>query len=297
MGAGLAASEMITADTRLWHSSKSTCRLAMVADDSPHAVQIAGSEPAMMAQAAQAAVARGADIIDINMGCPAKKVCNKAAGSALLRDERLVADILTAVIAAVAVPVTLKIRTGWSPTEKNAVSVARIAEDCGIAALAVHGRTRACRFNGVAEYDTVAAVVDSVSIPVIANGDIDSAVKASQVLDCTGAAAVMVGRAAQGNPWLFQEINTYLATHQLPATPTAAERSALMLEHLDALADFYGEFMGVKIARKHIGWYLQTQPNACTFRQTFNRLDSTHTQKMAVRDYFAQHHTTEEIAA
>lgn len=300
MGAGLAASEMVTSDTRLWHSQKSSSRLAGLAnmsDAEPRTVQIAGGEPAMMAEAARAAVERGAQIVDINMGCPAKKVCKKAAGSALLRDEQLVSDILQAVTSAVAVPVTLKIRTGWSPAEKNALTVARIAEDHGIAALAVHGRTRACRFNGSAEYDTIAALVESVSMPVIANGDIDSASKARDVLEHTGAAAVMIGRAAQGNPWIFREINAFIAAGELPAAPTAAERSQLMLEHLDALHDFYGEFMGIRIARKHIGWYLQAQPNGSEFRQTFNRLESTQTQKVAVREYFAQRHTDEEIAA
>lgn len=297
LGAGLAASEMVTSDTRLWHSRKSSARLFREAQDVPHAVQIAGSEPAMMAAAACAAVQSGAQIIDINMGCPAKKVCKKAAGSALLRDESLVAEILQAVTGAVDVPVTLKIRTGWSPAEKNALTVARIAEDCGIVALAVHGRTRACRFNGCAEYDTVAAIVQAVSIPVIANGDIDSPQKARQVLDHTGAAAVMIGRAAQGNPWIFKAINNYLATGQLPPAPGAAERSDLMLEHLNALYSFYGATMGVRIARKHIGWYLQAQPDACEFRQTFNRLESTQMQKTAVRAYFAQSHIKEEIAA
>lgn len=297
MGAGLAASEMVTSDTRLWNSQKSSTRLTWEQDESPRAIQIAGSEPDMMAEAASGAVARGAQIVDINMGCPAKKVCKKAAGSALLRDERLVADILQAVTRAVDVPVTLKIRTGWSPAERNALAIARIAEDHGIAALAIHGRTRACRFQGSAEYDTMAAVAQSISIPVVANGDIQSPQNARYVLDYTGAAAVMVGRAAQGNPWIFREINGFLATGEIPAAPSARERSRVMLEHLDALYEFYGEFMGVKIARKHIGWYLQAQPDACEFRQTFNRLESTQTQKMAVRDYFAQRHDNEEIAA
>lgn len=300
MGAGLATSEMVTSDTRLWNSQKSSSRLAGLAgtaDAEPRSIQIAGGEAAMMAEAARAAVALGAQIVDINMGCPAKKVCKKAAGSALLRDEQLVADILRAVTTAVEVPVTLKIRTGWSPSEKNALTIARIAEDHGIAALAVHGRTRACRFNGNAEYDTIAQVVESVSMPVIANGDIDTPDKARDVLEKTGAAAVMIGRAAQGNPWIFREINAFIATGEPPAAPSTAERSELMLEHLDALHRFYGDFMGVRIARKHIGWYLQAQPDGSEFRHIFNRLESTQTQKVAVRDYFAQRHTDEEIAA
>ncbi len=301
LGAGLAASEMVTSDTRLWHSRKSSTRLVEDGDHTPHTVQIAGGDPAMMANAARAAADQGARIIDINMGCPAKKVCKRDAGSALLRDESLVASILLAVTAAVDVPVTLKIRTGWSPSEKNALTIARIAEDCGIVALAVHGRTRACRFNGIAEYDTVAAVAQSVAMPVIANGDIDSPQKARQVLEYTGAAAVMVGRAAQGNPWIFAAINEYLATGQVPAAPSVAERATLILEHLEALHDFYGATMGVRIARKHIGWYLlgehEQAHSAREFRQKFNQLDTTHTQKTAVRDYFAQRHIKEEIAA
>jgi tRNA-dihydrouridine synthase B len=310
LGAGLAASEMLTSDTRLWHSQKSSARLMIDGDEAPRAIQIAGSEPAAMAEAARAAVLRGAQIIDINMGCPAKKVCRKAAGSALLRDEDLVTDILQAVTAAADVPVTLKIRTGWSPSEKNALTIARIAEDCGIVALAVHGRTRACRFGGSAEYDTMAAIAQSVSIPVIANGDIDSPLKARQVLDYTGAAAVMVGRAAQGNPWIFQAINCFLETGESATAPSVSERGDLILEHLNALHDFYGASMGMKIARKHIGWYFQyeaqhepqqdpglTESGISEFRRRFNRLESTQTQKMAVRHYFAQRLIKEEIAA
>ncbi len=314
LGAGLAASEMLTSDTRLWHSQKSSARLMIDADEAPRAIQIAGSEPAAMAEASQGAVLRGAQIIDINMGCPAKKVCRKAAGSALLRDERLVTEILQAVTAAVDVPVTLKIRTGWSPNEKNALTIARIAEDCGIVALAVHGRTRACRFTGNAEYDTMAAIAQAVSIPVIANGDIDSPLKARRVLDHTGAAAVMVGRAAQGNPWIFKAINCFLETGKPATAPSVSERGDLILEHLNALHDFYGASMGMRIARKHIGWYFQqelqqelqqepqrdpgqSQSETLEFRHRFNRLESIQTQKMAVRHYFAQRLIKEEIAA
>src|SRR5690606_23453680 len=211
-------------------------------------------DPQMMAEAARQQVALGAQIIDINMGCPAKKVCRRAAGSALLRDEALVADILRTVVAAVEVPVSLKIRTGWSPEQRNAVSIARIAEDAGIQALAIHGRTRACRFEGPVEYDTIAAVTAAVDIPVIANGDIDSPQRASAVLRHTGASAIMVGRAAQGRPWLLGQIADYLESGRLSGPPSISEQAAILLAHLRALHDFYGEPQGVRIARKHIGW-------------------------------------------
>lgn len=255
-GAALTPSEMVTSDVRLWNSTKSRQRLRQESAESPRVVQIVGYDPAMLAQAARQQVESGAELIDINMGCPAKKVCKRAAGSALLRDEPLVAAILKAVTAAVEVPVTLKIRTGWSPEERNGVTIARLAEQAGIASLAVHGRTRACRFRGQAEYDTIAAIVEAVSLPVFANGDIDSPQKAREVLDRTGAAGVMVGRAAQGRPWLFAAINQYLQQGTLPAAPSRAEVCAVMSNHIADIHRFYGEYLGTRIARKHVGWYL-----------------------------------------
>jgi tRNA-dihydrouridine synthase B len=242
-------------------------------------------------------VALGAQIIDINMGCPAKKVCNKAAGSALMKDEALVARILDAVVKAVDVPVTLKIRTGWDRDNKNGIAVARIAEESGIQALAVHGRTRADLYTGEAEYDTIAAIKQSVSIPVFANGDIDSPQKARQVLDATGADALLIGRAAQGRPWIFREITHYLATGELLAVPGLEEVEQILLEHLAALHAFYGEVMGVRIARKHVGWYLATLPGAREFRAQFNRLESTDAQCASVRQFFAERHNEGDKAA
>lgn len=265
MGAALTTSEMLTSDTRLWHSRKSSQRLeAWPTKGStqnpllPRSIQIAGSDPVAMAKAANAAVQQGAQLVDINMGCPAKKVCNKAAGSALLRDEALVDSILKSVTQAVSVPVTLKIRTGWCPDTKNAQVIAQLAEQNGIQALVIHGRTRACRFQGEAEYQTIADVVQSVSIPVIANGDIDSPAKAKTVLTQTGAAGVMIGRAAQGNPWLIREIDQFLKNGERITAPSIDEIEATVIRHLISLHQFYGEHMGVKIARKHIKWYLQT---------------------------------------
>jgi tRNA-dihydrouridine synthase B len=249
-------------------------------------VQIAGGDPAMMADAARRNVDAGAEIIDINMGCPAKKVCNKEAGSALLRDESLVAAILEATARAVDVPVTLKIRTGWSPADRNGVRVARIAEAAGIRALAVHGRTRACRFDGAAEYATIAAIKRAVRIPVIANGDIDSAHKARAVLEATGADGVMIGRAAQGRPWIFREIAAALAGEPLPPAPGAAEVRDIMLAHLRDLYDFYGPAAGVRIARKHIGWYCRERPQALAFRQSVMHVESAEGQLARVRGYF-----------
>ena len=297
LGAGMTVSEMVTADTRLWHSRKSCQRLQRGDKTSPHSVQIVGSEPGMMAEAANRNVEMGADIIDINMGCPAKKVCKQAAGSALLKDERLVADILTAVTAAVSVPVTLKIRTGWSPEQRNGVAIARIAEDAGIAALAVHGRTRACRFNGNAEYDTIAAIVSAVSIPVFANGDITSASKAKQVLDHTGAAAVMIGRGAQGNPWIFREINHYLQTGSHIANPLPQELADTILWHVAALHRFYGDFLGPRIARKHIAWYCQQHKLDASFRQQFYQLETCQQQLAQLRAFLTAPTTLRECAA
>lgn len=298
-GAALATSEMITSDTRLWNSRKTRSRL--LGNDScnsqPVSIQIAGSEPAMMADAAQQAVAMGAQIIDINMGCPAKKVCKKLAGSALLQDESLVASILTAVVNSVSVPVTLKTRTGWAPARRNGNQIARIAEDTGIRALAVHGRTRECRFNGTAEYDTIASIVDSVSIPVIANGDIDSPEKTRQVLEHTGAAAVMIGRGALGNPWIFEQTEYYLKHGKLRAQPSHQHIQETLSWHLEELSRFYGETQGVRIARKHTRWYLQRLPGAEPFLKLFNQLNSLHSQLEAVTQFFARPETHEEKAA
>lgn len=297
LGAGLVVSEMVTSDVRLWNSRKSRLRLLHEGDPEPRSVQIAGGDPEMLAEAARANVALGAQIIDINMGCPAKKVCNKAAGSALMKDEALVARILDAVVKAVDVPVTLKIRTGWDRDNKNGIAVARIAEESGIQALAVHGRTRADLYTGEAEYDTIAAIKQSVSIPVFANGDIDSPQKARQVLDATGADALLIGRAAQGRPWIFREITHYLATGELLAVPGLEEVEQILLEHLAALHAFYGEVMGVRIARKHVGWYLATLPGAREFRAQFNRLESTDAQCASVRQFFAERHNEGDKAA
>ena len=262
LGAGLVVSEMVTSDVRLWNSRKSRLRLLHEGDPEPRSVQIAGGDPQMLAEAAARNVELGAQIIDINMGCPAKKVCNKAAGSALMKDEGLVSAILEAVVGAVDVPVTLKIRTGWDRQNKNGLTVAKIAEQSGIAALAVHGRTRADLYTGEAEYDTIAAIKQAVSIPVFANGDIDTPLKARQVLLATGADGLLIGRAAQGRPWIFREIDHYLATGELLAPPDLAEVERILLEHLRALHAFYGDVMGVRIARKHVSWYLATLPGA-----------------------------------
>lgn len=297
LGAGLVVSEMLTADSNLWHTRKSALRRDHDGEGEPIAVQIAGGDPDMLAEAARLNVENGAQIIDINMGCPAKKVCKKAAGSALLRDETLVADILNAVVKAVDVPVTLKFRTGWSQDERNALRIARIAEDAGIQALALHGRTRADAFLGNAEYDTIAEVVKSVSIPVFANGDIDSPQKAKMVLDHTGAAAVMIGRAAQGRPWIFREITHYLATGELLPEPSLTDVRDILSTHLCELYRFYGEFMGPRIARKHASWYLKTLPNSETFRKTFNALDNADEQQTSIQNFFEQLLTIEENAA
>ncbi|MFI8381682.1 tRNA dihydrouridine synthase DusB [Pseudomonas sp. NPDC079086] len=297
MGAGLVVSEMVTSDVRLWNTRKSSLRMIHTGDPEPRSVQIAGGDPEMLAEAARRNVEMGAQIIDINMGCPAKKVCNKAAGSALLKDETLVREILQAVVAAVDVPVTLKIRTGWDRENKNGIAVAKIAEDAGIVALAVHGRTRADLYMGEAEYDTIAAIKQAVSIPVLANGDIDSPQKAKMVLAATGADGLLIGRAAQGRPWIFREIEHYLRTgEQLPA-PSLLEVERILLEHLAALHAFYGDVMGVRIARKHVSWYLATLPGAREFRAQFNRLDSTDAQCTNVREFFSERHNNGEGVA
>lgn len=297
LGAGLVVSEMVTANTKLWNSRKSKLRLDHEGEAEPRAVQIAGGDPDMMATAARLNQENGAQIIDINMGCPAKKVCNKAAGSALLKDEVLVRDILTAVVKSVDVPVTLKIRTGWSPEHRNGVTIAKIAEDCGVQALAVHGRTRACGYKGEAEYDTIATIKQSVSIPVFANGDICSPEKAKAVLEYTEADAVMIGRAAQGRPWIFQEISHYLQTGSLLAPPSLHDVTAILLNHLNHLYTFYGDYMGIRIARKHVGWYLRAHASGNKFRQHFNQLETTAAQRASVQEYFERLLNGEDIAA
>ena len=287
LGAGLAVSEMTNADPRLWQTRKSLHRMDHMGEPEPVSVQIAGYDPAMLAEAARYNVANGAQIIDINMGCPAKKVCNVWSGSALLQDEPLVARIVKAVVDAVDVPVTLKIRTGWNRDNRNALNIAHIAEDNGIAALAVHGRTRADKYEGEAEYATMAAVKTSVRIPVLANGDVTTPQQARRVLQLTGADAVMVGRGAQGRPWIFREISHYLATGELLPEPAPDEVATILLGHLEHLYAFYGEQAGVRIARKHLGWYAKDRPENAAFRQVANRAESADMQLRLTRDYFA----------
>jgi tRNA-dihydrouridine synthase B len=297
LGAGLAVSEMTNADPRLWHTRKSLHRMDHVGEPEPVSVQIAGYDPAMLAEAARFNVANGAQIIDINMGCPAKKVCNVWSGSALLQDEPLVARIVKAVVDAVDVPVTLKIRTGWNRDNRNALNIARIAEDNGIAALSVHGRTRADKYEGEAEYATIAAVKTAIRIPVLANGDVTTPQQARHVLALTGADAVMVGRGAQGRPWIFREISHYLATGERLPEPEPAEVGAILLGHLEHLYAFYGELAGVRIARKHLGWYAKDRPENAAFRQVVNRAESASEQLRLTRDYFAALAAGERLAA
>ena len=298
MGAGMAVSEMMAANPALRHTRKSKLRMNHHGEDSPVAVQIAGSEPDMLAEAARYNADHGAQIIDINMGCPAKKVCNKAAGSALLRDEILVGKILEAVVKAVSIPVTLKIRTGWDIAHRNGPAIARIAENSGIKALAVHGRTKACKFNGAAEYYTIARIKDCTTIPVIANGDINSPEQAQAVLSFTQADGLMIGRAAQGNPWIFREIDHFLETSQrLPKVPLAEIRKT-MLEHVRSLHQFYGPQSGMRIARKHIGWYLAGAGEASALKNQFNNIDDASQQLNALHQLLEHFHTNgEEIAA
>ena len=286
LGAGYAVSEMVASDVALYASRKSQRRMDHRGESAPIAVQIAGAEPEKMAAAARVNVERGAQIIDINMGCPAKKVCNKWAGSALLANEPLLGRILEAVVEAVDVPVTLKFRTGPTPDERNAVRVARVAESAGIRMLTLHGRTRACGFKGQAEYETIRAVKQAVGIPVVANGDIDSPAKAREVLARTGADALMIGRAAQGRPWIFREIAYFLATGARLPAPAVSEARALLLEHLADHYGFYGEFAGVRTARKHIIWYTRGLAGSAAFRQYMNTLDTTTEQLRAVADFF-----------
>jgi tRNA-dihydrouridine synthase B len=290
MGAGLVVSEMVAADPSTWSSRKSKLRIQFADEPAPRSVQIAGYDPRFNVQ-------QGAEIIDINMGCPAKKVLKKAAGSALLRQPDLVRDILHAVVDSVDVPVTLKIRTGWDRQNRNAVTIGKIAEDAGIAALAIHGRTRACRFVKEVEYDSIADVVSALSIPVIANGDITSPKKALAVLEHTGAAAVMIGRAAQGNPWIFQQINHFLDTGEQAAKASIEESERVMCRHLQALHEFYGEYAGVRIARKHIGWYVNSLAGGKAFAKQFNTIENHLEQQDFLQQFFQQNHIYQEQAA
>jgi tRNA-dihydrouridine synthase B len=286
-GAGMTTSEMTTADITLWSTEKSRKRLDLDLDAEPRVVQIAGSDPAQMAQAAGLVVARGAQIVDINMGCPAKKVCRRQAGSALLQDERLVRNILEAVVGAVDVPVTLKIRTGQHPGQRNGVKIARIAEDCGIQALAVHGRTRACRFKGCAEYETIARIKSAISIPVIANGDITSVEKSLEVLQLSSADALMIGRGARGRPWFFRELNHFRQTGKRISPLEKNYVRDIMLGHLNDLYQFYGETTGVRMARKHLSWYCAGLKNSGDFRSRVVRVDSASEQIRLTREYFS----------
>jgi len=296
-GAGLAVSEMVSSNALLWGSRKTRRRVDLAGEDAPVAVQIAGADPVQMAAAARFNIEQGAQIIDINMGCPAKKVCNVMAGSALLRDEALVGRILEAVVNAVDVPVTLKIRTGWDPDNRNGLAIAAIAEQSGIQALAVHGRTRACAYRGEAEHDTVRAIKTEVSIPVIANGDIDSAEKAQAVLNHSGADGVMIGRAAQGRPWLFRDIAHFLGTGRHLPEPGPREVCSILTGHLDGLYHFYGEYTGVRVARKHIAWYSRGWHGGNLFRRQMYRLDSAAAQLRCVREYFMCLEDQGELAA
>ncbi|MEM7082252.1 MAG: tRNA dihydrouridine synthase DusB [Pseudomonadota bacterium] len=300
LGAGMAASEMITSDTRLWHTRKTRLRLDHSGEPEPRIVQIAGGDPDMIANAARLNVERGAQIIDINFGCPAKKVCKKAAGSALLKDESLVRAILEAAVDAVDVPVTMKMRTGWSPEQRNGVSVARIAEDAGVQALAVHGRTRECKFKGHAEFDTIRDIVREVSIPVLANGDITCAESARAALQHTGAAGVMIGRAAQGQPWIFQQILNDLSPDRANYSPISEDIGFVrdtMTNHLVNLYGFYGDSHGVRIARKHLTWYLQSRPFAKPYLHELVRCDTSVEQLKWVARYFSVLITQKTAAA
>ena len=288
LGAGLAVSEMVASNSLLWGSEKTKRRANHEGEPEPKSVQIVGANPALLAEAARHNVDNGAQIIDINMGCPAKKVCNVMAGSALLRDEPLVVRLLEAVVQAVEVPVTLKIRTGWDSTSRNGVRIAQLAEACGVQALSVHGRTRADAFMGDAEYDTIRDIKTAVSIPVIANGDINSPQKAKAVLEHTGVDGVMVGRAAQGRPWIFREMAHFLATGETLPEPSPLEVRDILLGHLENLYSFYGEELGVRVARKHIGWYSKGCVGGAAFRRTVNQMETPHEQLTLIEAFFAQ---------
>jgi tRNA-dihydrouridine synthase B len=285
-GAGLAASEMLSSDARLWDTPKSRHRRDHRGEPGPRAVQIAGFDPQMMADAARRNVDAGAEIIDINMGCPAKKVCNRLSGSALMKDEALVARILQTVVAAVSVPVTLKTRTGWDPSHKNGIRIARIAQDCGIQALAIHGRTRTDMFQGVAEHETVRAIKGSVDIPVLANGDIDSPIRAKEILNYTGCDGVMIGRAAQGRPWIFDEVNFFVETGNLREDLAQENVRDIMRAHLEDLYDFYGDETGVRVARKHLSWYFRQHPGQEALRDRLVRIETPREQLATLLDQY-----------
>ena len=287
-GAGLAVSEMVASNSLLWGSQKTRRRANHEGEVDPISVQIAGADPAMMAEAARYNVAQGAQIIDINMGCPAKKVCNTMAGSALLKDETLVGRILEAVVKAVDVPVTLKFRTGWDEANRNALKVTRIAEESGVQLLSLHGRTRACGFSGRAEYDTIREVKRSTRLPVVANGDIATPEEAKQVLEHTGADGIMIGRAAQGRPWIFREIEHYLSTGERLPPPLVSEIHAVLVAHLEELYAFYGRETGVKVARKHISWYTKGLAGSASFRHRMNQLETCEEQRDEVNLFFGQ---------
>ncbi|NCP65898.1 MAG: tRNA dihydrouridine synthase DusB [Paraglaciecola sp.] len=291
LGAGLVVSEMLSSNPLVWQMDKSKHRMDHTGEEGIRAVQIAGADPDLMAQAAQLNVENGAQIVDINMGCPAKKVNKKLAGSALLQNPPLVQDIIQAVVKAVNVPVTLKIRTGWDPDNRNGITIAKIAQDNGIQSLAVHGRTRACMYKGEAEYDTIKAIKQAVSIPVVANGDITDVFKAKHVLEYTEADALMIGRGAQGNPWIFREILHFLQTGQQLAAPTLQEISSVLLEHVGNVHQFYGEYAGARIARKHVGWYLAEHDEQRVFRVQFNTIEDAHEQLDALYGYFDTLHS------
>ncbi len=288
-GAGYAVSEMAASNPRLWATEKTTRRLNHDGESAPIAVQLAGADPTMLAEAARYNVDRGAQIIDINMGCPAKKVCNVACGSALLKDETLVARILEAVVAAVAVPVTLKFRTGWNPADRNALRIAHVAESAGIRMLTLHGRTRACGYGGTAEYETIAAVKAAVSIPVVANGDIDTPARARHVLDATGADAIMIGRAAQGRPWIFREIDHFLRTGAQLPPPRVDEVRPALLAHLDDHYSFYGKDIGLRTARKHIIWYTKRLVGGAAFCARMTAIETMEEQRRAVDEFLVDH--------
>ncbi|NCA69042.1 MAG: tRNA dihydrouridine synthase DusB [Sphingobacteriia bacterium] len=297
LGAGTTVAEMVSASTALWATPKSARRLDYRGESGPVWAQIVGADPLAMARAARASVDLGADIIDINMGCPAKKVCKQAAGAALLRDESLVGRILAAVVAAVTVPVTLKIRTGWSPQTRNAARIAALAYDAGIAALTVHGRTRSCGYAVPAEYETLREIRSSIPIPLIANGDITTPARAKAVLHATGADAIMIGRAARGRPWIFRDIAAFLDTGILPAEPPPDWILALLREHLESIYHFYGASAGVRIARKHIAWYSHHLPGAASFRDTINRIETPAEQLARVAAFFERRLEMETRAA